>query len=116
MDNGQDRDDSGLEMLFEAIRTVHPTPSASLMTRLSTDAEMSLPSRVQATERPHRSSFGWIGGLFAASGLSGAAALGVWIGFMMPDVVDPLAQNISGNDAVLFTTFLPGTDLGALDE
>lgn len=112
----RDKDDAALEALFDAGRTRAPVPSDDLMARLAADAERALP-RPAIQPAPRRSVFARFAPFFAASGLSGAAALGIWVGFAMPEVLnlDSLAPFATGETIELYT-FLPGADLTALSE
>ena len=104
-----DRDDQALEALFSAARDAQPAPSEDLMTRLAADADAAIPRPMPKAIPPRLSN--WITNLFAASGLSGAAVLGVWFGFLMPDAIDTLS--LTPDDSVALSTFLPGADLSA---
>lgn len=114
--NSRKTDDPVLDALFEAGKAATPQPSDAFMARLAADADAALPQPKTATP-PARSGSTFLTrfkGFFAASGLSGAAALGVWIGFAMPDIVTtvaPLAQETDG-----LTVFLPGADLSVFIE
>jgi hypothetical protein len=114
MDNDK-LDDAALEALFVAGKAASPAPSPDFMARLSADAAAATPRpQPLATPAPRPSPFTRFKGLFAASGLSGAAALGVWIGFVMPDLVttvSPVTEDVAG-----LTMFLPGADLSLLSE
>ncbi len=115
-DMDRDRsDDALLDGLFEAAKANRPAPDDAFMARLTADAVAAMPETSQvATDRPHRSTVARLKTLFAASGLSGAAALGVWIGFAMPDLVitlSPQADDVAG-----LSTFLAGADLAMLSE
>ncbi len=104
----EDKDDKALETLFAAARDDRPAPSPDFMTRLAADVIPAQPEVAPATPRPK---IHWFFGLFTASGLTGAAALGVWIGFVMPEALDTLS--LTADDTVALSTFLPGADLGA---
>lgn len=109
------RDDIALETLFAAGRAERPLPSGEFLERIAASAEAGAarPAPVPAARPVLR--LAWLGRVFAASGLSGAAALGAWIGFVMPEAIDALT--LGGDDTVALATFLPGTDLEAiLDE
>ena len=116
---GKDRDDKALEALFAGARAERAVPSADFMARLQADAEASLP-RPQAKSGATRAGglwHGWWTGIFAASGLSGAALAGVWIGFAMPETLDNLdfsADTFSADTSVELSIFLPSADLGAV--
>ena len=109
---GNTRDDNALETLFSAGRSERPLPSVEFLERLaaSVDAGVARPAPPRAARPVLR--LDWLGRAFAASGLSGAAAFGVWIGFVMPEAIDALA--LGGDDTVALATFLPGTDLEAI--
>lgn len=109
---GNGRDDIALETLFAAGRSERPVPSGEFLERLaaSADAGAARPAPAPAARPVLR--LAWLGRAFAASGLSGAAALGVWIGFVMPETIDALT--LEGDDTVALATFLPGTDLEAI--
>ena len=103
------KDDQALDAFFAAATSKSPEMSEDFMARLVADAEASLPS----VERPIAPATPWFGNLktwFAASGLSGAAMVGLWIGFVMPDVVSTMTF---ADDTVELYTFLPGADLTA---
>ncbi len=102
--------DDAISRLFEGAKTVVPAPTSDFMARLHADAEASLPP----VAPPSRTSqpWSWVTGVFAASGLSGAALTGVWIGFAMPDALDTL--DFSGDTSIALSAFLPATDLGAV--
>ena len=107
MDNDK-RDDQALDALFQAARANEPRPDAAFMDRLTADLPDMTPDDRIAPSSPETP---WLGRIFAASGLSGAAILGLWIGFVMPEALDPLS--ITSDDTVALSTFLPGADLGA---
>ena len=109
-------DDPALDALFDAAREAAPEPTADFLARLQVDAEASLP-RPQRTASPVRGPLmSRLGGLFAASGLSGAAALGVWIGFAMPDLLNLETFAGGAEDSVGLYAFLPGADITTLGE
>ncbi len=104
-------DDTALEALFTDARKTSAVPSADFMARLAADAEDHLPGPVASvTTPPHRTN--WLAGFFTASGLSGAAIAGVWLGFAMPDAIDTL--DFSADTTVALSTFLPSADLGVI--
>lgn len=111
-------DESALDTLFESARRKVPMPETSFLDRLSADMEDNLPRRhVSVPSAPRANDF-WkrFRGAFAASGLTGAAALGVWIGFMLPETLNTLALGYDVSDASGIGTFLPSADLLALAE
>lgn len=102
------REEVALDALFEAAAATRPAPSDDFLARLTAQAEAAVP--VAARPAPTRPARGWHLGLrefFAATGLSGAAVLGVWIGFAMPEIL-PLT---STEDTAALYTFFPGADL-----
>jgi len=109
------RDDLALETLFAAGRSERPLPPGEFLERIAAgaDAGVARPAPAPAARPVLR--LAWLARVVTASGLSGAAALGAWIGFVMPEAID--AFTLSGDDTVALATFLPGTDLEAiLDE
>ena len=105
-------DDTGLEAFFNAGRSKPAMPSAEFMARLADDASAVLAEHSKAEATPVRAPrIDWLPRFFTASGLSGAAVLGVWIGFAMPETLD--AFSLVTDDTVALSTFLPGADLGA---
>ena len=107
---GNSRDDIALETLFAAGRSERPLPSGEFLERVAASADGGAARPAPAVRPVAR--FAWLGRVFAASGLSGAAALGVWIGFVMPEAMDALT--LGGDETVALATFLPGTDLEAI--
>ena len=105
------KDDAALEALFEGGRAEAATPTPDFMARLAADADAACPGQVAAPVRRPAARLDWLTGLFTASGLSGAAVLGVWIGFAMPETLDTFS--LTTDDSVALSTFLPGADLGA---
>ena len=106
-----DQKDQVLDHLFEGARATRAMPSPDFMARLVEDADANL-LRPAASRSSPSGQFNWLAGVFAASGLSGAAITGVWIGFAMPDALDTL--DFSTDTTVALSTFLPSTDLGAV--
>lgn len=114
MDNDRD-EDPVLNALFDAGRSLPPEPSAAFLARLASDADTAVPQPV-ARRMPGREPhvFERFAALFAASGLTSAAAVGLWIGFVSPEVIipaSPLAEEVTALSA-----FLPGSDLSVLSE
>ncbi len=106
------QNDSALDALFAAGRNAEPKASDDFLARLSADADAALPTPAPAAPARGRDAFlGRFGGWFAASGLSGAAVLGVWIGFVMPETIS--AYTALTEETVGLYTFLPGADLTA---
>ncbi len=111
------KDDEAFEALFRAGRRSPPEMSETFLNRLNSDADASVPAQAKARARATKGPlFGPLRGWFAASGLSGAAVIGMWIGFVMPEVVGDF--NLASEDTVELYTFFPGADLTAtvLDE
>ncbi len=108
-------DDAMLEGFFDAARANRPAPDDAFMARLMADAEASVPVAPQiAAEPTRRDPLARLKALFAASGLSGAAALGVWIGFAMPDLVNSVSPQT--DEVASISMFLAGADLALLSE
>ena len=105
------REDAALEALFAAGRADQPAPSGDFMARLTADMERALPrAEPLAPVAPPR--WNWLAGLFTASGLSGAALAGVWIGFAMPETLDGFAG--TEETTIALSSFLPGADFGGV--
>lgn len=119
MDNDRDhQDDTGLEALLAAARRAEPVPDADFLSRLEADMEDSLPGPAPASPTGYEPG-GFLARfrtIFAASGLTGAAALGVWIGFVMPDTLNALVTGFDTAEASGIGAFLPHADLAALQE
>ena len=110
MDNDQ-RDDDALDALFAAGKAARPQPDADFMARLQADVERALPKPDRPVlSQPPRAN--WWAGLFTASGLSGAALAGVWIGFAMPETLDGFS--VESETTIALSSFLPGADLGSV--
>ena len=117
-EQGMRNDDETLDALFDSARRNAPAMDPAFLERLADDMESRLP-RHQA--KPVRTSypatfFQRFRGYFAASGLTGVAALGVWIGFVMPETLNSLAAGYDTTEAVGIGAFLPYTDLTALQD
>lgn len=106
-----DKDDMALDALFKSAKDATPTPSSAFLARLEADAIASVPKPVP-TETPRPVKVHWLNRLFTASGLSGAAIAGVWIGFAMPETLDTFT--LTSDDSIALSTFLPSADLGAV--
>ncbi len=108
-------DDIALDALFAAAKSETPKASEDFLARLKADAMATTPQPAPLAAEPTPPSlFDRLKGWFAVSGLSGAAALGVWIGFVMPEVVttvSPLSE-----DVIELSAYLPGADLSVLSE
>ena len=107
----KDMNDDALEALFNAGRSRVPEPSPDFLARLEADAaaHVPVPQVASPAPAPRRN---WFTGFFTASGLSGAALAGVWIGFAMPETLDPYA--LITDDTVALSSFLPAADLGVV--
>ena len=117
MDNDPKHDDEALAALFDAVKVNAPETTPDFMARLMQDAEDAMPqAAAPAPASPEPSLLAGLKGLFAASGLTGAAALGVWIGFVMPETLNTLADGLANDQTVSLSSFLPGADLLALSE
>lgn len=115
MTDGKRNDDAALEMLFEAGRSHAPVPDNSFLSRIAADAEHAVPQAQESKfTQPDVHFFARFKGLFAASGLSGIAALGLWVGFIMPDIVTDMS--LLSESGTTLSAFLPGSDLSVLSE
>ena len=108
-------DDLALNQLFEAAKNSAPEPTPAFMAQLSNDMESALPKPSEKTLSPEISAFGWLSRLFAAASLSGAAALGVWLGFLMPDLLTDPSLIFATDTTIAFTDFLPAANLADTD-
>ena len=99
--------DDALELMFNATKSQTPVASDDFMARLMTDMETSAPKVDTPQRAAPRPWFKEVKAWFAASGLTGAAIMGMWVGFVMPDFVNTFAVS---EDVALYT-FLPGADL-----
>lgn len=104
-------DDVALDALFAAGRKASARPSPDFMARLDADMEAALPRPVAATPAPPPRR-GWLAAVFAASGLTGAALAGLWIGFAMPETLDPFTGETE--TVLALSSILPGADLGSV--
>lgn len=107
--------DELLEGFFDSARREANAPDAAFMARLSTDMQAALPHRT-----PVRAAspglFQRFASILAASGLAGATALGVWIGFVMPETLNGFLSDATLSDTYDIGAFLPAADLSALSE
>ncbi len=115
MDNDAE-DNQALDAVFAAAHKAAPVPSPDFMARLVSDAEAAMPQPETPAPTPTPSVLSRLKGLFAASGLTGAAALAVWIGFVMPETLSGFTDGFSIDETISLGTFLPGADLLALSE
>lgn len=106
------KDDVALDALFAAARNTPPEVSDDFLARLNADADGALPTpKTKTSDTAPPAWFGNLKGWFAASGLSGAAVFGLWIGFVMPETITNLTATT--DDTFELYTFLPGADLTA---
>ncbi|NNE88882.1 MAG: hypothetical protein HKN27_12460 [Silicimonas sp.] len=110
------RQDQALAALFDAGKSNAATPEADFMAQLQVDMEDAIPVTAVSSSMPPPSLLTRLGGLFAASSLTGAAALGVWIGFVMPETLNTLTDGFIADETVSLSALLPGSDLAALSE
>lgn len=117
MDNHPNQDHA-LEALFDAAKSDAPAPTPDFMALLARDADNALPKPAASIAPPATSIsvLSRLKGLFAASGLTGAAALGVWIGLVMPETLSALTDGFAADETVSLSAFLPSADLAALSE
>jgi hypothetical protein len=115
MDNDP-KQENALNALLDATKAGAPSPSADFMARLQGDMEQAVPRPPTRAAASAPTLLSRLGGLFAASGLTGAAMLGVWIGFVMPETLNMLADGFSTDQTVSLDSLLPGADLIALSD
>ena len=109
------QNDASLDALFAAAKAETPAVSDDFMARLLADADSHLPEQeIAPTPRNQSPLFSNLKAIFTASGLSGAAAVGVWIGLVMPDLVTTVAP--LSEDTVTLSAFLPSADLSVFSE
>lgn len=106
-----DQNDIALDRLFEAAQDAGAEPTPDFMARLTADMDASVPVSVPRQTAPALKT-SWLAGIFTASGLSGAALAGLYIGFAMPETLDTFT--LTSDDSIALSTFLPSTDLGAV--
>lgn len=107
-----------IDAMFASAAQSPPRPNPAFMARLHSDMVVHLPqpdSKNYAAP-PRRRFLERLPAVFAASGLTGAAALGVWIGFVMPETLTALAGQDFETDSYGIGAFLPSADLWALEE
>ena len=112
------KDDTALDALFDAAGRHAPAPEPAFLARLQADAEQAMPAPAKAvpvTQPQRESVVSRFRSYFAVSGLTGAAALGVWIGLVMPDLMYPTPE-FTDDDPLTLSVFLPGADLSLLTE
>lgn len=115
---GTDRNDTGLEALFEAARATAPTPSPDLLARVLADAEAAQAASVApvrtAPRRRFAQLFDVIGGWPAMAGLVSAGVAGLWLGVSPPAALTDLALTGFGSDESTLVGMLPGVELDLL--
>ncbi len=101
-----------LEALFKASRDNPVEPGPDFMARLIADADANAP-KMGATPSPKKVSHwarpaqNWL----AASGLTAATVLGVWIGILLPETQIADIWLTGDANEIDLTAFLPGADL-----
>lgn len=89
--------DTELEALFEAARDTAPMPSQNLWEQVHQDALALMPEPggiaipAPITQGPVAGLIDAIGGWISLAGLTTATLVGVWIGFVNPDVLNESA-------------------------
>ena len=104
-----------LKTLFEGAQRDAPSPDADFLARLTADMEANVPTPTTRNEPRKPDLLHRFRALFAASGLTGAAVLGLWIGFVMPDFLNNMATGFDTTEVYGLGTFLPAADLAALE-
>ena len=118
VDESKTRDDRMLDSIFESAKQEEPSIGDNFLARLQLDMEDHLPS-VQGPPRQKNNEGGALERLrswFTVSGLAGAAALGVWIGAIMPDTINSLITGTTYDETYELGAFLPSANLAALEE
>lgn len=106
-----------LDRLFEAARDAVPEPTPDFMARLAADADNEAPKFKWAAPTVAEPSFytrasRWL----TAAGLTGSAALGVWIGVASTDLLNELIYFDAAADDLTLSDFLPAADLASMAE
>lgn len=112
------RDDRMLDGIFESAMQEGPSIDDNFLARLQLDMEDHLPL-VQGPPSQRNNDGGALEKLrswFTVSGLAGAAALGVWIGVIMPDTINSLISGTTYDETYELGAFLPSANLAALEE
>ena len=107
--------DEKLDAFFDAGRSHGPEVSDTFMARLETDMEAALPKPSEPVFARPGPAMTWLWRSLTASGLSGAAVLGVWIGFVAPDILNGVVA-LDADETIALYTFLPGAELAGLSE
>lgn len=121
-ENGKLNDEAMLDAFMESAKRNPPKPDGAFLARLTDDMMANVPDVSKPERLPVRSrTFGTdffrnFQAIFAASGLTGAAALGVWIGFAMPETLNMLNPEYETADSFGIGVFLPAADLSVLAE
>jgi hypothetical protein len=121
-ENGKLNDEAMLDAFLESATRNPPKPDGAFLARLTDDMMANVPDISKPERSPVRSGtfgsdlFRKFQAIFAASGLTGAAALGVWIGFAMPETLDMLNPEYEAADSFGIGVFLPAADLSVLAE
>lgn len=108
-------DDRALDQFFNAGKNHPPEPSAAFLARLSDDISANAPKERKQTQPIQSEPFGWFLRIFATVSLSGSAALGVWIGFLSPDLLTDPTLLLAPDTTIAFADFLPAANLSDTD-
>ena len=116
-ENRNQTDDQALDALFDSAKREAPPLDPAFHARLSADMEAMVPRTAPRHSAPAMNDgfFHRFRAVFAASGLTGAAALGVWIGFVMPEVLNTMTSGFDTAGTYGIGAFLPAADLAALE-
>ena len=109
--------DSDLDILFAQARDTAHAPSADLMARILSDAELYQPAVASfaAASAPRRQGL-WatmltaIGGGAALAGLSTATLAGLWLGFAQPASFAAVTETFLSTETLDTVNLLPGFD------
>lgn len=110
-ENKDTRDDQILDrLLSEAGQRSHEL-SPALLARLHADVDAAVSVSVTPPLRIRPSPVAMqLRVLFAATGLSGAAVVGVWIGFVMPETLSIVTGEFATAEPAGVEAFLPASD------
>ena len=116
-DNGNQTDDRVLDALFDSAKREAPPLDPAFHARLSADMEGMAPRTAPRQSAPamHEGFFHRFLAVFAASGLTGAAAIGFWIVFLFPEVLNTMTSGFDATGTYGISAFLPADDLAALE-
>ena len=109
------KDDLALDQIFAEARSNSPELAPDFLARLAQDMDASIPEPIQPVRSAQDQSISWLPRLFAAASLSGAAVLGVWIGFLSPDLLTDPGAVFAPDTTIAFADFLPAANLGDTD-